>query len=360
MGIRFTDHEGFHRAAVCMAGAGFAAGALASILPQPIPPALAGGVAGAAIGIGLAHGKIVWRLVAAALALVAFGLLLRVDVWAALAACAAIGSVGLTVGEKSRRPLALALGALAMFGAAWAALRISYAEQTASWPPWLAIALGATALAFASVLALVPSRLGWVKDAIGGRIRMLPDGLDPEVRSLCDRSIALWTSGKDKIADGASKELLRDGVDKVLEVAHKTAQASSAPTDDADLDQRIEELDRRIAAASDALTRDQYRAARGALDDQKRLRERMRTGRERIVARMHNHVATLERFHLAALNVEATRVTADATTPLTELSADVASSSEALAEIAQSVDPAAPALPAEAPAPATETPAAAN
>jgi hypothetical protein len=357
MGIRFVDQEGFHRAAVCMAGAGFAAGALASVLPEPVPPALAGGVVGAAIGIGLAHGKLAWRLVAATLALVAFGVLVKIDVWAALAGCAAIGAVGLAVGERARRPLALGLGAIAMFAAAWAALRISYAEQTASWPTWLAVAAGSTALAFASVLALVPARIGWVRDAIGGRLRMLPDGLDPEVRGLCDRSIALWASGKDKIADAASRELLRDGVDKVLEVAHRTAQASSAPADDADLDERIGELDRRIAAAADAVTRDQYRAARAALDDQKRLRERMRTGRERIVARMHNHVATLERFHLAALGVEATRVTADATTPLTELSADVASSSEALAEIALAVDPATPVAEPPVPEPVAEAPA---
>jgi hypothetical protein len=351
MALRFTDHEGFHRAAVLMVGAGLAAGALASLLPQPIPPALAGGMIGAAVGVGLAHGRMRPRLVAAVLALVAFRLVLAVDVWAALAASAAVGAVGLTVGERSRRPLAMMLGGAALFAASWAALRISYAEQTASWPAWLSVGLGSAALAFGSVLALVPPRLRWVKNAIANGVRLLPAGLDAEVRDLCDRSVALWESAKDKSIGASEKELLRDGVERVLEVAHRTASSSAAPAGDADLDHRIELLDRRIAAASDQVTRDQYQAARGALDDQERLRDRMRQGRERIVARLHNHVATLERFHLAAQNLESTRASTDAppsVAGLTQLSADVATSSEALAEL-ELAAPSAPAsaLPAE-------------
>jgi hypothetical protein len=326
MALRFLDHEGFHRAALTMAISGFCTGALAHVVPLPaLPPALTGGVLGAAIGVGLAHQRIVPRIAVAAIALVACGLLLRVDVWTALAACAAIAGVGLTVGSKTRRPIAMALGAVAVLGASWVGLRIAYAEQTASWPGWLVTSLGSAALSFVAVLSLLPRHLELVRDSIASRLRLLPAGLDPEVRALCDRSVALWSSGKDKIADDASRELLRDGVVKVIDAAARTAPTSSAITSDADLDQRIADLDQRIAAATDTVTRDEYQAARGALDDQKRLRERMRKGRERVVARMHNHVATLERFHLAAQNLEASRV-ADAA----DAAADVASSSEAL------------------------------
>ena len=336
MALRFLDHEGFHRAAICMAGAGFAAGALASLLPQPIPPALIGGVAGAALGVGLAHGRLIARIAAAAVAVVACWLLLKVDVWAALAGLGAVAGIGLAVGERSRRPLAMMIGALTVFAAAWAALRISYAEQTASWPAWLTVATGSTALAFASVLALVPARLSWVPDPILARLRLLPAGLDAEVRDLCNRSVGLWNGAKNKIDDPASAELLRDGVEKVLDVAARTAPSSAAPSADGELDRRIEELDRRIAGTTDTVTREQYQAARAALDDQKRLRDRMRQGRERVVARLHNHVATLEKFQLAAQNLEASRASAEAVPAvagLTELSADVAHSSEALADL---------------------------
>ena len=67
----------------------------------------------------------------------------------------------------------------------------------------------------------------------------------------------------------------------------------------------------------------------------KRYRDRIRQNRERLVARMHNHVAALEKFQLAAGGLVAARAAADAGTlqQLQELSQDVAASGEALAEI---------------------------
>jgi hypothetical protein len=346
MALRFLDHDGFHRAALTMVASGFCVGALAHAVSLPgLPPALVGGVVGAAIGVGLAHPhdaggrgafasalrSIAPRIAMAAIALVACGLLLRIDVWGALAACAVIAGVGLTVGVRTRRPLAMALGAVAVLGASWVGLRIAYAEQTATWPGWLVTSLASAAMSFVAILSLLPRHLDWVRDSIAVRMRLLPAGLDAEVRGLCDRSVALWTSGKDKIADDASRELLYDGVVKVIDVAARTAPTSAAIGSDSDLDERIAVLDERIAAATDTVTRDEYQAARNALDDQKRLRDRMRMGRERVVARMHNHVATLERFHLAAQNLEATRAADDDGTRA--LAADVASSSESLSEI---------------------------
>ena len=65
---------------------------------------------------------------------------------------------------------------------------------------------------------------------------------------------------------------------------------------------RIGELDQKTAAAAE--TKTQYQAARAALEDQQRYRENIRRGRERLVARMHNHVAALEKFQLAATGLE--------------------------------------------------------
>ena len=50
------------------------------------------------------------------------------------------------------------------------------------------------------------------------------------------------------------------------------------------------------------------------------------------MARMHNHVAALEKFQLAATGLEAARSSANSK-QLEELSSDVAASGEALAEI---------------------------
>ena len=98
----------------------------------------------------------------------------------------------------------------------------------------------------------------------------------------------------------------------------------------------MEDLDARIAAATDAEVKAQYQSARTALDDQRRYRDHIKQNRERLIARMHNHVAALEKFQLAASGLAAARAaTAGATAvkQLEELSHDVAASGEALAEL---------------------------
>src|SRR5512139_22846 len=105
-------------------------------------------------------------------------------------------------------------------------------------------------------------------------------------------------------------------------------------------------FDRCIAAAIVAEIKSQYTSARAALDDQRRYREHIAKGKERLVARMHNHVAALEKFQLAATGLEAARAAtsgANAIKQLEELSQDVAASGEALAEI-EIGDAAAPAV----------------
>ena len=98
----------------------------------------------------------------------------------------------------------------------------------------------------------------------------------------------------------------------------------------------MEDLDQRIAAATDAEVKAQYQSARAALDDQRRYRDSHRAEPRAPVARMHNHVAALEKFQLAATGLVAARAAsagATAVKQLEELSSDVAASGEALAEL---------------------------
>jgi hypothetical protein len=161
--------------------------------------------------------------------------------------------------------------------------------------------------------------------------------LDGVVRELCNRSMAFWTNAKDKLADNdPGKNLVKDGVLKTLEVAAKSAEVDAQGATAGELDKRMADLDTRIAAATDAEVKTQYQAARTALEDQKRYRDHIKQNRERMIARMHNHVAALEKFQLAAGGLVAARAaTAGATAvkQLEELSADVAASGEALAEL---------------------------
>jgi conjugal transfer/entry exclusion protein len=95
----------------------------------------------------------------------------------------------------------------------------------------------------------------------------------------------------------------------------------------------MSELDQKVAATTDP-KQSRSQAARSALDDQHRYREHIAKGRERLVARMHNHVAALEKFQLAATGLEAARHANGANVKqLEELSQNVTASGEALAEI---------------------------
>jgi hypothetical protein len=220
----------------------------------------------------------------------------------------------------------------------WTALRVAHAQRTELWPVWAKDVVAAGAMGIVGALAVLPKHLGLASDPVRAAIRALPIDLDAEVRSLCGRAVAIWNMTRDKLADSdPGVALVRDGVLKALEVAAKSARSGigAQGTSDAELAKRMEDLDQRIAAASDDEIKAQYQSARAALSDQRRYRDSIRQNRERLVARLHNHVAALEKFELAAGGLAAAHAASagKATEELAELSHGVAASGEALAEV---------------------------
>jgi hypothetical protein len=315
MDVRFVDHAKFHRAAAGMVG-GATALSLALHPLTAFAPVL-GGVGGIAFGAALAHGRPRWRL---ASALVAGGALtvlsgsdLAMTTLAPLLAALSIAfGVGLAVGVRGvRGVIALAAGAAVPLAATWCALRFA--------------GIAGAAMGAVGVLAMLPRHLVFATDPVAAAVRRLPAGLATELRELCDRSVAIWTSAKRDLANEPGLALVQGGVVDTLDVAVRAAQVTAAGPGDAEIATRIADLDGRIAAASDAEVKVQYESARAALADQQRYRDRQRTGRERLIARMHSHVAALEKFHLAATTLP--------TAPkLAELSSEVAASGEAMGE----------------------------
>ncbi len=333
MDIRFGDHSAFHRAAVGMVG-GSALLGLALHPATPLAP-LVGGIFGLAAGAALGYGKPGWRLAAAAAA--TLPLIAMTPSWPVLAIVAGTTGLGLAAGSARgvRGALAVMLGAITTLLAMWTALRFDHARQTMTWPGWAADTASAAALGIVGVLAMLPRHLRVSLDPVASAMRGLPQDIDPEVRGLCDRSVAIWTLAKDKLDEAdPGRALVRDGVLKTLEVAGKSAEVKAAGASDDELAKRIADLDQRIEAATDAEIKAQYQSARGALEDQRRYRDQIRQNRERLVARMHNHVAALEKFQLAATGLQAAaRTKGPEVKQLDELLAEVAASGEALAEI---------------------------
>jgi hypothetical protein len=334
MDIRFADHSSFQRAAAGMVGGGLLFGAALHPV-TPLAP-LAGGLLGIAAGGAIAHGRATWRIAAAAAALAL--MFLGPASWPMLAVAAAITALALAIGgPRGMRGLVGAmLGVVLVLVSMWCALRIGHARQTSQWPPLVTTAVAAAAMGLVAALALIPRHLQIVLDPVRAAVKRLPASLDAEVSGLCTRAASIWTTAQDRIADEAGRALVRDGVLKTLEVAARSADVKVTGASEAELAQRIADLDQRIAGATDAEVKAQYQAARAAVGDQQRYREHIRQGRERLVARMHNHVAALEKFELAATGLEAARAAsagAAAVKQLEELSHDVAASGEALAEL---------------------------
>jgi hypothetical protein len=334
MDIRFTDHPSFQRAAAGMVGGALLFGAALHPVTQLAP--LAGGVLGIAAGTAMVHGRALWRLLAAGAAVAV--VFLAPPGWPAAAATAAVLSLTLAIGGPRgvRGVLGMLLGAVTALVAMWCALRIGHARQTAHWPALATTATSAAAMGIVGVLAMLPRHLRITTDPVQAALKKLPASLDAEVRGLCTRAATIWSTAQDQITDEAGKQLVRDGVLKTLEVATRSASVKLVGSSEAELAQRKAELDQRIAAATDREVKTQYQAARAALEDQQRFRDHIRQGRERLVARMHNHVAALEKFELAATSLEASQAASAGSTAvnqLDELSQDVAASGDALAEL---------------------------
>ena len=326
----------------------------------PLAP-LVGGVFGLAIGTAWGYGKARWRLAAATAAsvpLIAMGERLIAGTTAAnapmaapiLAAVAAVMGLGLAAfGPRGARGLiAVLLGSFTTLLAMWAAMKITGgvgghgARELAHVPAWTRDLMASAAMGMIGVFTALPRHLKVSMDPVKAAIRTLPTELDTEVRDLCNRSIDIWNGAKDKLADNdPGKNLVRDGVLKTLEVATKSADVKMGGSEE-ELAKRMEDLDKRIANATDSEVKSQYQSARAALDDQRRYRDHIKQNRERLIARMHNHVAALEKFQLAAGGLAAVRAAsagAAAVKQLEELSADVAASGEALAELEIGAEP---------------------
>jgi hypothetical protein len=340
MDIRFGDHASFHRAAIGMT----VSSALLGIVLHPLTPfaALLGGIFGIAVGAAFGYGKPVWRLIAATLASVP--LLMMAATWPAFALCAGVLALGCTIpGARGLRgALTVMLGATITLLAMWTALRFDHARATAHWPSTVTDGAAAAAMGIVGVIAMLPRHLGIAFDPVQSAVKALPRGLDSEVRALCDRTLAIWSDVKTKLGEGdPNLTLVRDGVLKTLEVATKSTDAQPQGASDEQLGRRMEDLDARIAAATDDEVKAQYQSARAALSDQAKYRERIRQNHERLVARLHNHVAALEKFQLAAGGLASARAASTGAThpdlgqQLSDLSRDVAASGEALVEVGE-------------------------
>jgi hypothetical protein len=350
--LRFREHQGFHRSALYMIAAGGGAGLLAWALFRPVWTAgsvalVAAAAAVAAlipartraIGRGARLAGLAPVFVAAGLAVLGAVLLAFLPPAQGVFGFAALFGASLSVGLRGRR-LALAIGAAAAVAgvALWVQTQVLVAEELASLPAWSLAGLAGLAFSMVSVVALVPRHLEVRRDPIGEAYRDLSQRTSGEVKELLARAYELWSkAGAELPEEDDSRRLLAEAVTRLFDTARRwiaiDADGSQAQT--ASLTDRIAQLDERISNARDEVVRTQYEQAQAALAEQLRYLEDIATHRERVLARMHNYLAVMERLRLALVKLESADASREALDPivsdLQELGHDIETSAAALA-----------------------------
>jgi hypothetical protein len=302
MELRFEDHASFQRCAACCA-----AGAAALGVTGSLPLAAAGG----ALALILADRKGRPILAACACAAIAVAWALAPLPWADAAAGAMIGLLLAVIRldaakEKGTVPpspwaVVVAAGAgaaaLTMASAMLPALSAALASGV---PRWMAGAATGGALGLWAGLAAAPLHLRAGSDPIEMRLHALRFALGPELRALVERAASARRTALAKLPPGVPAEVSAS-IDAVaaaaLELAARGAELSRAasPVAEDELRSRSAAMARSAQAADDGDARESYQNAAESLSAQLEHLRRVRRARDRVLARLHENVANLER-----------------------------------------------------------------
>ncbi len=321
----FADHEGFHRD-VLGTSLGGGLGALAFwILGAQVPwladsawigTLLAGGAAG--IGLGLARGGVGSLLGAPVAGLAAAVAFVLVPQQAALLGgllCGALLGLALSWRRSEGLRWSGVLGA-ALGGLVAAALTGGPAGDWPLWLPagWVASGLGGLAFAF---LVAFGSGAGHLRSGAAAPSAAPPLALPADlpvalrtfvdeaeqVRQRIDRVLLAHPGDPELLARiRSAAEQLAEGMLAQVRRWHEV-ERSVDPGAAERLAARVEELQARIDASEDATARRGFEAAREAVTAQLALHKRLGVGRERLSARLHQHLAGLEKLYLTLIEL---------------------------------------------------------
>jgi hypothetical protein len=231
-----------------------------------------------------------------------------------------IGVYGLAIGIIASRdqkdfrryliPVASALSvALATYVVSAFRTGINFAGYV---PPFLAEPGYGVVFGFLTSIALLGRQLSFERDAVTEAYDRVRPSLTGEMKELSDRAVELYGRIQQVLRDrgvegGPAESLTATVRNLVLKVVHlgpkwNEVEREVGKTSAADLAARIEGLEKKIAETSDDVARKQYRMAKDALSSQVRYLQDISRSRERVTARVHNYLATLERLHLAVVN----------------------------------------------------------
>jgi len=226
-------------------------------------------------------------------------------------------AIGIVAGRDLRgaRRLVLPLATgVSVALATWVVLSFRTGADLAAYvPSFLAEPVYGALYGFLVSIALVARQITWHQDPVVKAFEEVRPQLAGEMLDLADQAVTLYVRTqqvlKDRRDKGAETEpALGQAVERlVLRIFsmgrqwQEVERGASRTTAD-DLTTRIEALDQKIEQTADAVARKQYRLAREALGTQLKYLREISRNRERVTARVHNYLATLERLHMALWN----------------------------------------------------------
>ena len=320
--LRIRDH-GELQAAVLRASF---AGGLAGLLAWRWPGVGAQVVGLLALGMAAVPPRSVGSAALAATAAVLGGVAWSIGGLPGLVGLACLG--GLTFARQlpglGRKLVAATAGAVGL-GAGWSvASTIGASDLLGGVPPGLAaLALGA-ATGFIASLGVTGRELEWGPSeaalpspaaappltdgggvALGVAVPAAPVA-NREIDQLLARAQSAFRDAKAALGDEApeAKAAAEDLLQRIVRFAGRWSDldAEAARTDRLALATRLDDVGAREEAARDEVVKAEYGRARAALRGQLEYLDGIEQGRERAVARLHHHIAVMERLRLAALH----------------------------------------------------------
>jgi hypothetical protein len=337
MAVTVKDHEGLHHA---VARAMLAAGG-AAVAATFLPATLAWALAALAVTVAVAPPRS-WRGAAESLlwALAAGG---GGHLGGMLGLFLGAGAVGASLGRGvsgAQRWMASGLGTLGALGG----LLVMRAFDQGGALAFLPSGLEALVAGAASGLMVGVSSLGRHIEVaqLGPHEALKALAAEGELGQLLSRAATAYQDAVD--AMGRSAPEARAAADDLIQRMSRFGQhwrdvdREAARTAPEALQERLADLDKRLAGCTDPVAQAEFARAREALGAQLESLQEIARGRERAVARLTHQVAMLERLRLAALrhrSVDASRMGAELQPVVEELSqagTDLDIASEALSE----------------------------
>lgn len=232
-----------------------------------------------------------------------------------------VGLWGMAVGvlagrdlrDYRRFSLPLATG-LTVLLATW--VQLTYMAQLLSIeyvPSFVAAPLQGALFGFLAGIGLVARQIHFEHDRVAQEFAAVKEQLSGEMLDLAQRSLETYRRINEVLRDRKDRgtppdpkliSAVDDLVLRILDLGRKwhEVEKEASRTSAGALVERIGELQGKIDKSQDKVARRQYEMARDALQAQLGYLRDISRSRERVVARVHNYLAALERLHLAVLN----------------------------------------------------------